>query len=492
MIALAAADWIVMALYAVAVLAIGWAANRRQSDSEDYFLAGRRLPFWVVGVSLIATSFSSVSLIGGTGWGYAVGINWLQWQIGDLLALLVVGAFFLPFFARRPITTAYEYLEHRFGVAARTAASALFIGQTLLRASVLIYSPALALATVLGWSVETAIVVAAAAAVLYSAFGGIGAVVWTDLIQMCVIVFAVGYCFFLLAGDVEGGLGALLGHARDNGRLQAVQLSARMDTPFNLLGALVPYAVLATSLFGTGQQAVQRFLSCRDLGAARRAALLGWLVGSLSLALTLLLGACIASWSELADVDFALAEGDKVLPAFIGARLPAGLAGLMLAAIFAASMSSLDSAVHSISTATIVDFLRRFSKRPPDPKRELRTARLCTVLVGVAAIAGALVAAQTKTQILETLVKWLGYFAGPLLGMFLLGMFTKRATQAGALAGVVLAFAGVVAAVALDAPGAWGFHGIWLAPFSCAATVAIGLLVSPFAGRAAPGRPGTG
>ncbi|MHC4959619.1 MAG: sodium:solute symporter family transporter [Planctomycetota bacterium] len=490
MIGLAAADWIVMALYGAAVLAIGWAANRRQSDSEDYFLAGRRLPFWVVGVSLIATSFSSVSLIGGTGWGYAVGINWLQWQIGDLIALVVVGAFFLPFFARRPITTAYEYLEHRFGVAARTVASALFVGQTLLRASVLIYSPALALATVLGWSVETAIVVAAAAAILYSAFGGIGAVVWTDLIQMCVIVFAVGYCFFLIAGDVEGGLGALLDHARANGKLEPVQFSARMDTPFNLLGALVPYAVLATSLFGTGQQAVQRFLSCRDLKSARRAALLGWFVGSLSLGLTLLLGTCIAAWSDLGGIDLAIGKGDKVLPVFIGARLPAGLAGLMLAAIFAASMSSLDSAVHSISTATIVDFVRRFSKRPPDSRRELKTARMCTVLVGIAAIAGALAAAQAETRILETLVKWLGYFAGPLLGMFLLGMFTRRATEAGALAGVGVAFAGVVASVALDGPKAWGIHGIWLAPFSCVLTVAVGLVVSLFAGRACPDRPG--
>jgi len=171
MLALAAADWIVMALYAVVVLAIGWAANRRQKDSEDYFLAGRRLPWWVVGVSLIATSFSSVSLVGGTGFGFRTGMAWLQLQIGDLVALVVVAALFLPFFSTLGLTTAYEYLEKRFGVVARTVASALFIVQTQLRAALLVLAPALALSTVLGWSIQTGIVVTAVAAVAYSAFG---------------------------------------------------------------------------------------------------------------------------------------------------------------------------------------------------------------------------------------------------------------------------------------------------------------------------------
>jgi SSS family solute:Na+ symporter len=480
MLALAKLDWIVMALYAVAVLGIGWQANRRQKDSEDYFLAGRRLRWWVVGISLIATSFSSISLIGGTGWGYGVGLNWLQWQIGDLLAIVFVCLVFLPFFSRQRLTTAYEYLEHRFGVAARSVASAMFLGQTLLRASVLIYSPALALATILGWDVSTAIVVAAAAAIVYSAFGGISAVVWTDLIQFLVILFAVGYSLVLVAGDVPGGMPAILDHARAPGKLTAVNFSADMDTPFNLLGALVPYAVLALSLFGTNQQAVQRFLSCRDLGSARRAAVFGWAAGSLALGLTLLLGVCISAWADLAPVSFAVERNDQVLPGFITTRLPAGIAGLMLAAIFAASMSSLDSAIHSMSTATIVDFLRRFSKREPDPRRELRVARMMTVLIGVAAIGGALVAAQAETQILETLVTWLGYFAGPLLGMFLLGMASRRATETGVLVGAIASFSAVVVIVWQLGKMPWGIHRIWLTPFSCASTVVLGWLVSRF------------
>ena len=141
-------DWVVVALYGAVVVAIGAWANRRQKTTEDYFLGGRNMRWWAIGVSLIATSFSSVALIGFTGFGFTRGMGYLQLQIGDLVAILLACALFLPFFARLRLTTAYEYLELRFGVGARTVASALFIGQTLLRTGVLVLGPALALAAV--------------------------------------------------------------------------------------------------------------------------------------------------------------------------------------------------------------------------------------------------------------------------------------------------------------------------------------------------------
>ncbi|MHC4668236.1 MAG: sodium:solute symporter family transporter [Planctomycetota bacterium] len=468
-------DWVVMALYGAVVLGIGAWAHRRQRTSEDYFLGGRRLRWWVVGVSLVATSFSAVSLIGGTGFGFATGMGWLQLQLGDLVAVVVVCLLFLPFFSRLRLTTAYEYLERRFGGAARTVASALFIGQTLLRASILVLVPAVALAAILGWPVPAAIVVAAAAAIAYSAFGGLGAVVWTDLLQMAVILFAVTYSLALVAGDLPGGLASALDHAREAGRLEVVTVDADRGRLFNLLGACVPYTVFAVSLFGTGQQAVQRFLSCTDLRAARRAALTGWAVGTLALGLTLFLGVCLAAWVDLAPSAVALEGGDRALPDFIAGRLPAGLAGLMLAAVFAASMSSLDSAIHSTSTAILVDFLRRFSRRPPGPRGELAVARLTTGAVGALATLGAIYAAeQGETAILETLVRWLGYFAGPLLGLFLLGLLTRRANEGGALGGVGVSVGAVLAVAWLGSERPWGFHRLWLAPFGCAVTCLVG------------------
>jgi SSS family solute:Na+ symporter len=304
---------------------------------------------------------------------------------------------------------------------------------------------------------------------------------------MSVVLFAIFYSLAVIVGDVPGGAGAVLDHARAADQLEVVTL-APDGTIFNLPGALVAYGLFAASLFGTGQQAVQRFLSCRDLAGARRAAYTAWAIGTTALFLSLLLGVCLAAWTSLVPGAPPLEEGDRALPAFIGARLPAGVAGLMLAAIFAASMSSLDSAIHSTATAFLVDFVRRFSKRPPTPRAELFWARAATAGFGILATLGALLAAGQSKGILETLVTWLGYFAGPLLGLFLLGIASRRANEVGVLSGVATAFLAVGAAVLLGIPKALGLHSLWLAPFSAAVTLGVGWAASflrppPGAGR---------
>jgi len=485
MLALAALDWAVVAGYGAGVLAIGWIAARRQRTSDDFYLGGRRMPWWALGISLIATSFSGVSLIAGTGFGFAAGkgMRWLQFQLGDLLGLGVVMLLFLPFFSSLRITTAYEYLERRFGVLARTAASALFIAQTVARAAVVLLPPAIAIHKVVGWSLDASILASTAAAIAYSAFGGLVAVVWTDVLQMVVVLFAVFFSLALVDHDVPGGLGAILRHAHAEGQLAVVSFAGERGSIFNVPGALVAYGVLACSIFGTNQQSVQRFLSCRDLRSARRAAFVAWGIGTLALLLTLFLGISLAAWVELAPGAAKLGEGDGVFPAFIGSRLPEGIAGLMLAAVFAASMSSIDSAIHSTSTAFLVDFVRRFARRPPSPRAELLWAQVATVVMGVLATLGAFYAAAQIEEgkgggILETLVTWLGYFAGPLLGLFLLGMLSRRANEGGSLVGVGVAFLGLVAVVLTKGERPWGWHPLWLAPASAAVTGGIGWAAS--------------
>ncbi len=468
-----------MLVYGAAVLGIGWWANRRQKTSEDYFLGGRQLRWWAVGISLLATSFSAVSLVGGAGFGYQVGMVWLQLQLGDLVAIAAVCLIFLPFFASLPITTAYEYLEQRFGVTTRWIASALFMVQTLLRTAVLIYAPAAALKIVFDVPVEVAIVITAALAIAYSAFGGIAAVVWTDCMQLAVVVVGVLAILFVASSDVEGGLGAILAHAGDAGRLEWITPKPTRGGLFHLVGALVPYAVFATSLFGTGQQSVQRFLSCRDLTSARRAAVTNWVAGTAVLGLCLFTGVAIRAWSDLGAGVIDVSDGpNSVLPAFVMSRLPAGLKGLVVVGILAAAMSSIDSAIHSLSTTAIVDFRRRLFGRT-DPAGELRMARVGTVVFGVLAVVGALVTPH-DTSILETLVTWLGYVAGPLLGVFLLGMLTERANEGGALSGLLAAAAVVIVLRLVGGPKPFGFHALWLAPVSCAVTIAVGMLASPF------------
>jgi len=295
-------------------------------------------------------------------------------------------------------------------------------------------------------------------------------VVWTDCIQFGVILVAVIATLGIVVGDVPGGLGAIIDFASKEGRLDPVSFEFNPKSIFNVTGSLVPYMVLALSLFGTGQQSVQRFLACADLSSARKAALTGWFAGTIALGTCLLLGVAIFAWAELAPAaaQFHVDKGDKVLPAFLVQRMPAGLAGLMLAAIFAASMSSLDSAIHSMSTCFLVDIARR---------KSLRLARLCTVVIGIIATVGALAAAEAETTLLQTMVTWLGIFAGPLLGLFLIGMTTRKPSEIDALIGVV---AGSILVVALF----WNravlpFHSLWIGPFSLVLTYVAGAGIAP-------------
>lgn len=482
-------DWLVVGGYLAVVFGVGAWANRRQSDSEDYFLGGRRLKWWAVGISLVATSFSSVSLIGGTAFGFGKGLGWLQLQLGDLLALAVVAFVFLPFFSRLRLTTAYEYLEHRFGPWARGLGSGLFLLQTGARAGILVFGPAALLAPVFGLDVETTILATAAAAILYSTFGGISAVVWTDLLQMLLVLGSVGLCLALVLADVPGGLGAVLDHAAARDALGVVTLEFESDQLFHLTGAVIPYAVLAASLFGTGQQSVQRFLSCEDLAASRRAAFLGWGAGTLALGSTLFLGVAIAAWAELAPgtSGFVPDGSNSVLGEFVRVRLPVGAVGLLLAAVLAASMSSLDSAIHSMSTALMVDWVRRHRRSPLTAAAELRLARVFTFTIGLVAAGAAFLAAGQETNLLETLVNWLGYVAGPMLGLFVLGMAT-RAGESAAVVATVLAFGATLAAGLAQLPQAYGWHPLWLCPAAFVATVVLGLLPLPDRSRPA-GRP---
>ncbi|MBI4616614.1 MAG: sodium/solute symporter [Planctomycetes bacterium] len=476
------ADLAVLVLYVGGVLWIGWIANRRQKTAEDYYLGGRRMAWWAIGISILANSYSATSLVGGTGMGYGSGFLFLQRQLGDLVGFSLVAVLFLPFFSRLGLTSAYEYLEKRFGVVARTFGSLLFLGQTLLRAGLLIHAPAYALAGILGWSMDTAILVASGVSIVYCALGGLEADVWTDVVQLAVIVLGIAISLVLIVSDV-GSVGRIAGEAASSGKLAPIRVAADPRGADNLVWVLLAYSTVALAVQGTNQQSVQRYMSCRNLAGARRAAMSGWAIGVATTILTLAFGVALSVWSTA--VPGAMPEGmkqDAAFGTFLKHRVPPGLAGLLVAAVFAAAMSSIDSAIQSMSTATIVDFVKRFRKRPLEGRTELRLARTLTGLFGLAAAGIALYAAHESSgmALLDLMVTWIGYFAGPLLGLFLLGMLTRRANQKGAVTGAVVAFACVALLVVAEPKEGYAFHALWFAPFGLAATFVVGLSASCF------------
>lgn len=485
--ALAAADWWVLVAYAAAVVGLGLLAQRRQGGGEHFFLGGRDLPWTLVGASILATAFSASSLLGGPGEAWQHGLLWLQLQLGDLLAIVVVALLFIPFFRGLSLTTAYEYLERRFGPRTRTLAALLFQAQVLLRAGLLVYGPALALSTLTGIGLRECIVAVGVVATAYTLMGGITAVVWTDVLQLVVVLAGLGGCVAVVAGAMPGGLGGALASAQEAGRLAVVDPDAAWSSVRSLPGAVIGYGLLSLSVAGTNQQPVQRYLACRDVRDAQRAAFLGWGVGLLVTLLTLGLGALLFAFYLGPG---ALPEGlepDAIFPHFVATQLPAGLAGLLVAAIFAAAMSSLDSALNSLATSSVVDLHARVDPRGADEHWRLSRARWHTLAWGALAIAAGLYVAG-RGGLLAMAVRYMGYFAGPMLGLFLLGFLAPRVGERAALAGLGGSFAVVALAVnlprvvpSLPPPGIW----------ACAIG-AVAMVVAGLAARGLDPPPGPG
>ncbi|MFQ5600409.1 MAG: sodium:solute symporter [Candidatus Krumholzibacteriia bacterium] len=469
-------DWAIVLLYAVLIIGIGTLSSRRQTGTDEYFRGSRRLPWWAIGISIIATAFSAASLLGGPGEGYGHGFLWIQLQLGDLLGYLLVCAIFIPVFVRLNLTTAYEYLESRFDAKTRSLGALCFALFVVVRLGALLYGAALVFSETAGVALSVAILAVGVVSILYTFAGGIAAVIWTDVLQFFMILIGVSVCLLVVAANVDGGLLAISETARQAGRLRAFDPAWNPGSIRTLPTALIAYGILAFAVAGTNQQSVQRYVSCPDARSAQKAAMLAWLTGLIGVAAALCLGVFLFGFYQ--SHPGRLPEDvrpDTILPIFIANELPAGVAGLLVAAVFAAAMSSIDSALHSLSTSGVVDFYRRYLRRGASEHHYLRVARHLVLFWGMVGIAMAFYVARTGESLLPFLVEYTSYFIGPVLGLFVLGVLVGRANGNGAFWGALASVAALILTLRL---GPWAIPGIWFCAITAPLTVVFGLLLS--------------
>jgi len=440
-----AADWVVLALYIGVIVALGVWANRRQTDTEAYFLGNRNMRWWAAGLSIIATSFSAASILGVPGYAYATDMWYLQYQLGDIAAAVIVALLFIPFFHRvRGLTTAYEYLEARFDLKTRLLGSTLFSMTVLLRAGTLLFGAALLFSAVVPTNlipglngVEEAVVIFGLIAIVYTVLGGISAVIWTDVIQFAIMSLGIIAAMAVVVLGTPGGWDAAFAEASAAGKLDVLKLEQPLGGR-GFVTAIFGYGLLALSLFGTNQQPVQRYMTVKEPVEAQRALLLGVGAGAIGVLLSLLLGVFLFIFYEhfpaLLPADL---TPDQIMPHFVNTEVPPVITGLLVAAVFAAAMSSLDSALNSLSAALTVDFLTRFRKSVTESQR-LAFAKVVVVTAGLLGIGIGIYSARTQAPLIDLILSFMGYFAGGLLGLFLLGMLTRRATGHGAFAGAIV------------------------------------------------------
>jgi len=432
-------NYAVVVAYLLALVAMGFYFSRREKGTDDYFLAGKRIPWWAAGMSIYATQLSAITFVSIPAVAYAT--NWIVYpgQITILLMAPVVVIFYLPFFRRLNVTTAYEYLEHRFNLAVRLFGSLSFVVFQLFRMSVVVYLPALALSAVTGINIYICIATMGILSTLYTVLGGMEAVVWTDVLQ--VMVLSGGMCLSLLIIVMDvGGIGTVYQTAIEHDKLRMFNWtwdSSQAATWLVLMGSFA----LQFGPYTTDQAVVQRYLTTKDDRAAARSI---WLNGILTIPFGLmffLLGTCLFVFFRLHPELLTLGmENDKVFPLFMAAQLPVGLSGLVIAGVFAASMSSLDSSMHSVATALTTDFYRRLNPQVDD-RRCMRLARVLTVVAGGLGTLVALLLARFDISSLFFLFqKLLGLISSGLVGIFILGIFTRRGHASGVLVGEVASF----------------------------------------------------
>jgi solute:Na+ symporter, SSS family len=551
-------DWAIVALYLIWIVWDGLRLTKRSHELEGYFLGGRSLPWWAVGLSVMATQLSAITMVGTTGQGYADGMRFLQFYFALPIAMIILSVTLVPFFHNAKVYTAYEYLERRFDAKTRAFTSFLFLLSRSMSLGVVISAPAVVLSVVLGTQLTTTVLLIGVPTAIYTMFGGVQAVTWTDVKQMVLIVFGLAAAVVVLIAGLPDDVGLLpaLKIAGAAGRLQTFDFSFDLTNQYTFWSGTIAALFLFCSYFGTDQSQVQRYLTTPSVDAARESLLMSAYWKIPLQALVLLVGVLMflfflytpspmlfnrvhdqemrsgpqateyralesrfdgatASRSAAARVmtraeaagdsrsfeaaksefrrqdaetravrteaialvrestgDAAYSDVNYVFPTFITEHMPVGLPGLLVAAILAAAMSTIAGELSALSTATVIDFYRRFVRAEASDAHFLRVSRVATGFWGLFACVVAVFAAELGSLI-EVVNRFGSFFYGSILGVFILAVGFPRATANGAFIGLIAGMGAVAwAASATDVAFLW--HNV----IGAVAVVIVGMAVS--------------
>ena len=556
-------DWLVVGTYLVWMVYDGLKRTKGADQLEGYLLANRSLPWWAVGLSVMATQLSAITLVGTTGQGYADGMRFVQFYFGLPLAMILLSVTVVPFFYRARVYTAYEYLERRFDAKTRLLTSVLFLASRGMSCGVIIAAPAVILSIVLGWNLTFTVLAIGVPTAVYTIFGGVQAVTWTDVKQMAVIVFGLLAAVTVLVTSLPDtvGVSQALHLAGSAGRLRTLDFSFTLTETYTFWSGMIGGLFLMLSYFGCDQSQVQRYLTAKSIDEGRSSLLMSAYVKIPLQALVLLTGVLVFAFYlfapapmlfnpvydaelragpraveyEALERRFAAAHDERrvraeqaaearrsgdvagiaastdafsaaneqvaevrrtavtlvrdatgntqyndvnyVFPTFITTIMPIGLVGLMIAAIFAAAMSSIAAELNSLATATVIDIYRRHLEPDAADAHYLRVSQLATGFWGLFACSVAIYA-STLGPLIEVVNRFGSFFYGSILGVFMLAMLTRRATGTGAFIGLIAGMASVASVAVLRPEISFLWHNV----IGAVVVVVVGLTLSFFTG----------
>ncbi len=436
--------WLDLGVIAAYLVGITWFGARfrgSQNSLKDYFLGGRRAPWWAISLSIVSAETSTLTVIGTPSLSFNGNFGFLQLVFGYLLARIVISTLFLPAYFRGEMYTAYELMRIRFGSRIRRLTAGTFLILRALAEGVRVFAISIVISVALGTGEMASIAAILCLTLLYTYEGGMTAVIWTDVIQMVLYVAGAVASLFLVLQEIPGGWSHVVAIAEPLGKFQVFDF--RIGAPaefftrtYSFWAGIIGGCFLTTASHGTEQLLVQRLLAAKNEGQSRAALLSSWVVIFVQFTLFLIVGVCLFTlykdngWTPPAVTD-------SIYPRFIWEKLPVGLSGLLIAAILAAAMSNLSAALNSLASTTVMDFLRPLGGgEAGDQSVWLKRARMATVAWGVI-LAGVALLARNWGGVLQAGLSIASIIYGSLLGVFLLGLLTRRVGEIAAMCGMI-------------------------------------------------------
>jgi SSS family solute:Na+ symporter len=468
-------DWTIVIAFLVANLVLGAVLGRRVSSARDYVLGSGATPWWAIGMSVAATYISALSFLGAPAWAYSDGLSALAIHINYPLVIFAVITLFLPFFYNSGVSSIYEYQERRFGAASRSVMSSIFLLTQALTTGAILYATALVLQFVSGVGILPSILLITVVALIYTALGGMLAVIWTDVFQAVVLLTGALVIGAVLLSNLPGPLTEVLAGLKAEGRLNVAVTDLDITRSTTIWSGVLAMTLFHMTVYGANQMMVQRTLGATTIGGAKKAYLLMGFVAVPIYCLFFFVG--VLCYAFYRGQEFA--NPNEIILNFASQAGIPGLVGILTAAVLAASMSTLSSALNSLATVSVVDFWQRYLRPDISDAGSLRLTRWFTVGWAIVIVLPALLYAGSQGSILETLSKVGSFFVGAKLGMYALGFFSKHTTEKGLLVGVAAGFAALWF-VATSTRVAW--------PWYCAIGGGINMLVGWLASLFLTGR----
>jgi len=430
-------DFAIIALYLAGITLFGLRFRKRHRSLRDYFLAGRDIPWWAIALSIVAAETSTLTIISIPGLAYDANFTFLQVIFGYVVGRAVISFLLLPHYFRGDLYTAYELIERRFGRGLRSLTAGLFLLTRAAAEGVRVYAVSIVVSIALGTGEVASIAIITALTVLYTFEGGLAAVIWTDVVQTAIYVGGTLVGLVTIIQLVPGGITAIHAAAASAGKLQVFDFSLSPWVPYTFWAGVIGGAFFTTASHGTDQLIVQRLLAARGEKQSVTALLSSGVAILFQFALFLTLG--IMLWAYYRVPSALFGKPDRIYPTFIVSRMPHGISGLLIAAILAAAMSNLSAALNSLSSSAIMDFYSRLRPAATE-KTNMRLARVATLFWALVLFGLAVIALHKAGRVVEVGLEIASVAYGSLLGVFLLGVLTRRANQRGATAGMLFGF----------------------------------------------------